>query len=172
MFPPEIGEPASYVKELAGRLSKDYQVTVVMYGRLPEKVSGVSFICVDKRKPLLLRLLRFYFVLLKEAKTADILYAENGGSVELPAGFVAFFISTPLFIHTGDIAVMERIKNSKILKYIQNFAFKRARKVISEIPLERPEIMPFGLKPQKEMDVYFKSWDEHISKLKNIFSNV
>ena len=75
-------------KELAKRLSGRHAVTIVAYTRLPEKVSGVSIIVVDKHKPLFIRLVVYFFTLLRAAWHADIVYAMNGASVELPAALV------------------------------------------------------------------------------------
>jgi len=169
LYPPDIAMPAPYVKELARRLSGKHSVTVVVYGRLPEKVSGVSFVCIDKRLPLPLRLLHFNFTLFKEALGANIIYTENGASVELPAGIVALFTRRPLIIHLGDQIANKKIEKSMFLKYVNRFALWCVCKVVKESPLPRPEILPFKPTPQSEFDEYEKSWKEHIYTLENLF---
>lgn len=171
LYPPEIAEPAPYVKELAKRLLKNHQVTIVIYGRLPEKVPGVSFVCVDKRQPLFLRLLHFTFALWKAALNADILYVENGASVELPAGIVALFTRRPLIIHIGDKIADKKAKENLPLKIINRFVSRRARQIVDETPAPHPEILPFTQTPQAEFDEYEKFWSAHINALENLFAN-
>jgi hypothetical protein len=172
LYPPEIAEPAPYIKELTKRLAKKHQIILVIYGHLPEKVPGVSFICIDKRWPLPLRLLYFTFSLWKAVRKADILLAENGPSVEIPAGIVALFTSRPLIIHIGDSNAREKAKENTLLKYVECFAAGRARRIIDKNPLPRPEILPFNPRPQEEINAYEKSWGTHINELENLFSSV
>ncbi len=171
LYPPDIAEPAPYVKELIKRLSAEHNISVVIYGRLPEKIPGVSFICVDKRLPLPLRLLHFSFTLLKETLRADILYTENGASVELPAGLVTFFTHKPLIIHVGDKAAKKKIEENTWLKRINSFAMKQAQHVIEKTPRSKPEILPFELEPKTELEAYETSWNIYIKELENIFKH-
>ncbi len=172
LYPPDIAESAFYVKELAKRLSKKHLITVVLYGHLPEKIPGVTFICVDKRLPLILRLLRFGFALFKELLRADILYIENGASVELPAGIVAFFTRKPLIVHVGDTVALEKTKGDTKLRRVGNFARAKARVIIEKKPARKPEVLPFEPMPEKEISEYEKSWNTHVKELENIFKNV
>ena len=129
LYPPEIAEPAPYVKELAKRLSGRHAVTIVAYTRLPEKVSGVSIIVVDKHKPLFIRLVVYFFTLLRAAWHADIVYAMNGASVELPAALVALVTRRPFVFHIGDSVAHERAKQKQLLRFIERFAFARTKEV-------------------------------------------
>jgi len=169
LYPPEIAKSAIYIKELAKRLAKRNQVNLVLYGHLPEKVPGVSFACVEKLLPLPLRILYFTIVLWKAALKNDIIYIENGASVELPAGLVALFTHRPLIIHIGDPIASQKAKKNLLFKYIKYFAALKARKIIKNSPLPRPEIMPFESKPQAELDKYEQSWERHLKALRDIF---
>lgn len=171
LYPPDIAEPAPYVKELAKRLAPKHQVTIVVYGHLPEKIPGVSFVCVDKRLPLPLRLLRFSFILFKETLNTDVLYAENGASIELPAGLVAFFTRKPLIIHTGDKVAQKKTKENAWLKRINSLAVKQAQRVIEKTPKSKPEILPFKPKPKTKLNEYEISWNTYIKELENIFKH-
>lgn len=172
LYPPDLGEPASYVKELAGRLVKNHHVTVIIYGHLPEKVPGVSFISINKQHPLPIRILRFGFTLLKASLAADLLYAENGASVELPAAVTAFITRKPLILHMGDQIAAKKASENMLLAHIRNFASGRASQVISESPFTRPEILPFAPTPKADIDAYDRSWNAHTSKLEDIFRHV
>lgn len=171
LYPPEIAEPAPYIKELAKRLARLHKVTIVAYTRLPENVPGVTIVAVDKRKPLPLRLLAYFFALRKAAKDADVIYAENGASIELPAGFVSLFIKQPLIVHVGDQAAHTRAQTNLVLKSIERFIFSRAQKIITDIPLSKPEILPLEPFPAEKIAAYEQSWDMHLHTLENIFNH-
>lgn len=171
LFPPDIGGAAAYVKELAARLALQHDVTVIMYGRLPEKVAGVSLICIDKRTPLGVRLVRYIFALLRTARQADILYAENGPSVELPAGIITRFLSIPLVVHIGDTPAHHHAARHRLRRLIERFAFRHACSVISAQPAQRPEILPFDPYPAGEIESHETSWRSHIAMLNNIFEH-
>lgn len=172
LFPPDVAKPAHYIKELAKRLGERHRVTVVAYGHLPEDVSGVSFVCVDKRRPAIIRLLNFFFALWRVARHIDLMYVQNGASVELPVIFVALFTRRPFIIHMGDTASRERAKRSKLLKYIEKFAMRQARAIINETPIPKPELLPLEPCPQKELDDYRASWNAHIRSVENILAHV
>jgi Glycosyl transferase 4-like domain len=171
LYPPEIAEPAPYVKELAKRLTKLHEVTVVAYARLPEAVPGLRIIAVDKRRLLLVRLLAYFFALLRAARRADLVYAMNGASVELPAIFATFFIGRPFVFHVGDTAAHERAKRSRILRFIERSAFSRAKRVLNDSPGARPEIIPLEPFPAEKMTAYERSWQAHIDVLEDTFSH-
>jgi glycosyltransferase involved in cell wall biosynthesis len=172
LFPTDIGGAAPYVKKLAGELTKHHDVTVVMYGQLPEKVPGVFFVCISKQQPLLPRLISYTVALTREARKAQVLYAENGPSVELPVGLVSLFVRTPLVVHIGDRTAHSRATRKLLFKLIEHFASNRAHNVVEDIPLEKPEILPFEPFPQKEIEKYERSWEKHVGMLKKIFEYV
>jgi hypothetical protein len=172
LYPPDIAEPAPYVKELAKRLSGRHTVTVIAYARLPEKVPGVEIIAIDKRKPLPLRLIAFFFALLKTAKKSDVLYTQNGPSVELPAWLVASLTRTPLVVHIGDTAAHEYAAGHPLRRTIESAALARARSVINSSPLVRPEVLPFVTPPVEQLAAYEESWNKHLEILENAFNHV
>ncbi|MBI3572115.1 hypothetical protein HY091_01100 [Candidatus Kaiserbacteria bacterium] len=171
LYPPEIAEPAPYVKELARRLSKDHRVIIVAYGRLPERVLGVTIVAVDKRWPLPFRLLAYFFALLGAARNADLIYAQNGPSVELPAAFVALILGRPLIIRIGDQAAHEYATRHLARRIIERFALSRACEVISDGPLPRPEVIPFQPFPPAKRVAYEHAWEEHLRALETLFDH-
>jgi glycosyltransferase involved in cell wall biosynthesis len=171
LYPPELGGSSAYVKELAGRLVKNHKVKIILYGHLPEKSPGVSFVCVEKNKPLFIRLFKFSFALWRELKWADLAYFENGASVELPFFLLSFLTRKKFIFHIGDKAAEKKIKENKILKYINDLILRRADFVLKDSPLQRPEILPFKEYPKIQMQEYEKSWDNHIKNLEDIFEN-
>ncbi len=171
LYPPDIAEPAPYAKELAARLAGEHTVTVVAYGALPEAVSGVSVISVNKRRPLPWRLIAYTFALRRAARQADFLYAENGASVELPAGLVALLTGKPLLLHMGDSAAHERSSRGGILGATLRFAAQRAQDVITDMPLPRPEIVPLRERPVRVLEAYEQSWKSHLAVLETAFNH-
>lgn len=105
IYPPEIGGPATYTKELAERLKDKHSVTIVAYASTSEKVSGTTLITVDKRRILPLRLLKFFWVLFKAAKDADVIYVQNAVAAGLPAVLVGKLRNVPIVLKfVGDEA--------------------------------------------------------------------
>jgi hypothetical protein len=171
LYPPDIAEPAPYVKELATRLAIEHTVTIVTYGRFPEEIPGVRIVCVNKQRPLLIRLTLYTLVLLREAWKADCVFAINGASVELPAGIVARASGKPLFVHVRDTSAHERAQINSLLGHIENFLLSRANAVITSTPLSRPEVLPFAPKPLAAQEAYDVSWKEHVETLETTFTH-
>lgn len=165
LYPPDIAEPAPYVKELAKRLRNEHEVTIVAYGRLPEKIQGVRIIAVPKDRPTVSRLFAFYRALRRAAKNADVVYAENGSSVELPVSLVG----KRLVLHMGDAAAHEHANKSLIRHVIERIAATHAAHVVRDLPLPRPELLPLEAFPQEAMDAYEASWDGHLRILAPLF---
>ncbi len=169
LYPPDIGEAAIYTKEVARRLAENHDVTVVAYGQLPESADNVNIIPVSKKQPLFIRLAHFTMTLWRETRKADVIYAQNGASVELPVALVAFFTRTPLVLHIADKAADIRANKSMPLHIIQRIAFARAHNVIRDMPVSRPEILPFEPIPTEALTNYDASWQKHLNMLETAF---
>lgn len=189
LYPPDIAPLAVYVKELARRLGGHLDVTVIAYAQIPEKVPGVRIVPVVKNIPLPFRLAQFTKVLAREARKHDVLFVQNGASVELPASLVSFVCSTPMIVHLGDAVARASAEKRSVLKKIFNLVLSRATRVVYDehiitptlddpkkviivpLPLQRPEILPFHEYPSDAMDAYEHSWDMHIQSLIEIFNH-
>ncbi len=165
LYPPDIAPQASYVKELAQRLGTQHQVTLVAYGSYPEAVPGVRIVSVSKRQPKPLRLLAFLWALYREVKNAEVLYAENGPSVELPVGLLTRITRLKLVVHLGDQLAHTRAAR------LEQFMTSRASSVVSDIPLSRPEILPFTAYPEEAFRAHEASWQTHVAMLTNLFTH-
>ncbi len=170
LYPPDIAEPAPYIKELARRLAANHAVKVVVYGHLPEQVPGVTVIAVDKRRPLPFRLLSYTIALMRAARGADVLYAQNGPSVELPLIFVSRIKRMPLFMHIGDKAAHEYAARHPLRRLIERLAFRKAR-AVEGTPQPRPEILPFDPRPDAALAAWKESWYGHMQELGHIFTH-
>lgn len=165
LYPPDISEPAPYIKELARRLAAEHEVTIVATSYLPEAVEGVRIEVVNKRRPLLLRLIALTLTLLREAKNANIVIVENGASTELAGGIAARLIRKPFIMHIGDATAHERTKLSARDRMLEAFLSKRMVAVITDPPPQKPEILPFKERSSDEQIRYDTWWSNHIAKL-------
>lgn len=171
LFPPDTAASAAYMKELSARLAADYAVTAVVYGDLPEEVPGVTIIAVSKRRPIPLRLIAFTASLFKALQQADVLYIENGASVELPALIATTFRRLPVILHYGDAVGRARTQRHLVSRLAERLLDRRARTTLEISPLPRPEILPFAPRPEAQFASYERSWNEHIGKITSLFAH-
>lgn len=169
LYPPDIAPPAHYIKELATRLRSTHTIEVLTYGHIPERISGVSIHAISKRKRRAFRLLSYTGSLYTYGKEADVLFVENGLSVELPALLCSFFIKTPIVFHIGDVSANTKSESHVLSHLISKMLKKRSRATITAIPQERPEILPFG--ELADMGSYENSWKEHLVLLTETLSH-
>jgi hypothetical protein len=169
LYPPDVAWPAPYIKELARRLAPIHEVTVVAYGDLPEQVERVRIVATDKRRPLPLRLMAYTRALWHAAKAADLIYAENGASVELPLSLVSLFVRTPIVMHLGDERAHQKAGSSIALHVIEKIAQAHAKKVVADSPAARPEVLPFAPYPTNGLAAYEASWQKHLEELADLF---
>jgi hypothetical protein len=166
LYPPEVADAALYTKELARRLSKNHEVTVVAYAHLPEEVYGVSVVTIDKRQPRFARLRAFRKTFVRAVKDADVVLAINGASVELPLLLTHFPKSVPLVYCIADATAHARAG------LIERLAFARADAVVRELPPRRPEILPLEPEPTEALAAYEASWTTHLHMLESLFIHV
>lgn len=85
IYPPDIGGPATYVRELAHALqAMQVQVQVITYGKGKSGDDLFPVIRVPKGRIPILRWFRFARALRKHAADADIIYAFSSVSVGMP----------------------------------------------------------------------------------------
>lgn len=190
LYPPDIAELAPYVKELATRLARAHAVTILTYGHLPEVITGVTIATVEKSSLLPIRLFRFLVALKKHAGHADVIYTQNGPSVELPVLLFSFISHVPIFMRIGDRVSLKNSLRSTILKKLLIHTMSRARAVFIHVsddgavglsgahshvdpilrPDSRPEILPFAEFPKEAFARFEDSWNAHASQLIARFS--
>jgi glycosyltransferase involved in cell wall biosynthesis len=194
LYPPDIAGPAPYVKELASRLKDTHSITVLAYNHIPEEISDVRIVTVEKNKILPVRLFAFTYSLFRLLRDADIVYVQNGPSVELPT-LIAMLITQKLFIlRLGDeTALCHATKNFRynlllqtVMRYSRHVITHSASStytnaymtpVLSEKahdttrPNIRPETLPFTPYPKQAFEEYESSWEKHIAELNHIFTS-
>ena len=173
LYPPDIATPAPYVKELARRLSKDHNVSILTYGRLPEVLSGVSITAIDKRTAALKRLAKFTYQLWQQAKHGDVVLVENGVSAELPMIVVSFLTKTPLLLHSNDEKALAQHQHNLLRRLIFQAAERRATTTITHEslphPLPKPEINPLIGTDEVAKAAHETSWNDHLAAITNLF---
>ena len=189
LYPPDIAGPALYVKELAARLDGAHTVTILAYSHIPEMVSGVAIVTVEKRFPTLIRMSIFAWKLRTLLKETDVVYVQNGPSVEVPFAFISLFSHVPSILRLGDMIALTHAAQNTLFRMILMTAMRRIHLLIipENIPPEveaitltpslsqkcvhiqnpnvRPEIHPFHEYPQSAFLAYEASWGKHIDSL-------
>ncbi len=168
LYPPDIAEPAPYVKELARRLTPQHEVIVVTYGKLPEKVSGVRIYSVSKGWPTPVRLVLYTLILAWASLSAAYIYLQNGPSSELPAGLVGRLLRKRLVLAYSDILAHTAAGGNNQLKRIEKFTERASEATITDFPLPRPEILSFS-KTEVTLSAYEESWKTHMTLLNKTF---
>lgn len=195
LYPPDIAGPAPYVKELAKRLRETHTVTILAYGHIPETVPDVEIVTVEKRFPALIRMVRFTREFISLQRNADIVYVQNGPSVEVPFVIASFFSSIPSMLRLGDAVALVHTERRKLFHLTLSLAMHRVSALIipeSTMPIVetltatpalakkcvrvagpnvRPEIHPFREYPKDALARYEASWQEHTTALITLFSS-
>lgn len=116
IYPPEIGGPATYIKELCERIRDEHEITVVAYARNGEQFPGTTLIAVSKDTPLPVRLFSFTRSLIRAAKGADIIYAQNAVAAGLPAVLAGIIRRKPVVIKLVGDEAWERATQHRLTK--------------------------------------------------------
>ena len=122
IWPPEIGGPATYIKELIGHLSDGYQPSILAFADNPEDLPGVPFVSISKKNPLPIRQLRFIKKLLDLGKNTDVIYAQNPMAVGVPSIVASHILKKPLILKfVGDNAWESAFRNGQTKKLLEEF---------------------------------------------------
>jgi len=140
LFPPDVADPAPYVKELTRRLQEQHDVSVLTYGHIPEQVSDARIVAITKMLPAPVRLLLFTWKLLRMTKRADFVLVQNAPSTELPVWIVGILYKRKLILEMSD----KKISYTSWKGTLHTHASKRVLKTLrGDLPQPRPEILPF-----------------------------
>jgi len=170
LFPPDIGAPASYVKTLLSQLT-EHEVTLLLYGYLPEAAGKTNMIVLDKRQPRALLLIKSFFTLLKVGRKVDLIIINNGPSTELPAWAVSFFLNTPMILCQSDPLAI-KTSSQGIYSLIHSLCTKRIRKnhILPEdehqyLKAEKLPFTSFDTDAETKRQLW---WKQHVLELTNI----
>ncbi len=144
LFPPDVGAPAPYVKELLRRLN-GHDVTTLMYGYLPESVPGVQMIAIDKRTGVIRRLVTYATALMRARTEADLIILNNAPSVELPMLLVSLLTPNTIVLCESDPLALKASRKG-FYKLLHTLMVRRCKKVVvlpEETMYMIPELLPF-----------------------------
>ncbi len=102
LYPPEIEDLATYIKELAKRLRGIHKIVIVAYASTAEEIPGVTIVTVSKHFPLPVRLLRYLFLLFRVSRGADVIYTQNAVAAGLPAVVIGRLRSIPVVLNFAE----------------------------------------------------------------------
>jgi hypothetical protein len=170
LFPPDPGDQAVYVKELAEHLSEK-DTSLLIYGYLPEKLEGtVAITAVDKRRPLLWRLTTYTILLYKKAKEVDLIIINNAPSTEVPALLVSFFYSKKMLLCESDPLAAVAAK-SGFYKAIHTLMVRRCHKIITlpeKSVYEKQELLPFSTLDPDQTNKRAAWWTTHLNEITSL----
>lgn len=122
VYPPEIGGPATYTKELALRLRDKHEIVIVAYASTSEIIPGTTLFIASKRRPLPLRILKYATDLFIASKNADVIYVQNALAAGLPAVIVGLLRKIPVVLKfVGDEAWERASQERKTKKRLEEF---------------------------------------------------
>lgn len=135
LYPPDIGDLAVFIKELAHQIKKDAEVVIVTYGRFPEHIPGVKIICTNKKTPIILRIPIFIVRLFNATQNVDGLIVTDGAAVGLPSLFVSRMRGIPLIRLLMRDEIAERLLTSHIQKRKSSFFSKWKKKILAALQI-------------------------------------
>lgn len=122
IYPPEIGGPATYTKELVERLHQEHEITVVALTNNLNELPGSKLLAVNKQHKLPLRLWNFFKTVREAARDADVLYVQNAMAAGLPTVIAGKISKKPVIIKfVGDEAWERATQHKKTTKRLQEF---------------------------------------------------
>ena len=122
LYPPEIGGPATYTKELAERLRDAHDITIVAYASTSEKIKGVRLLTISKRRPLAMRLPKFFWTLMRASRGADVIYVQNAVAAGLPAVIAGKLLHIPVVLKfVGDESWERATQLRQTTKHLEEF---------------------------------------------------
>ena len=125
IYPPEIGGPATYIKELCERLHDKHEITVIAYASAQAPFEGTKLIAIDKQQPLYKRLPAYLFKLIKIAKDFDVVYVQNAMAAGFPVAIACSLLRVPFVLKfVGDEAweraTQRRLTSKKLEDFLQS----------------------------------------------------
>jgi len=122
IYPPEIGGPATYIKEICHRLNNAYDITVIAYTSEKNPFPGTNLISVKKEYPLLLRLLIYTYKIWKELGKSELVYVQNAVASGLPTAIACTLRRKPFILKfVGDEAWERASQRKATEKKLEDF---------------------------------------------------
>lgn len=112
IFPPEIGGPATYVTELASRLKKGHQITIITFcSKVPQTISGCRLIYIPTQASAFGRQYRLFKSILMESFRHQLIYSQGSFVVGLASCLASKLSRKPLIIKFVGDEIWETARN-------------------------------------------------------------
>lgn len=124
IYPPEIGGPATYTKELIEKLKNDFEITVLTYGDKNKSplFDGSTLHIIDKNKSMPVRLMLYTIKLLSLARKVDVIYVQNAVAAGLPVAIASKILGKPFILKfVGDEAWERATQRKETTKFLEDF---------------------------------------------------
>jgi len=180
IFPPDIGGPATYSKNLATELIKNgHDVQLICYGdkfNQYEDDGGYKVIKIGRDKPLLLRYFDYFSNLLKVGKKVDLIYSMGPVSAGLPTMLAAKFLRKKYIIKVvGDYAWEQARGRFNVKDGIDEFQDRRYsfkveifRKIQRKVAQKAHKVIT----PSHYLKGIIKGWGANEDNIKVIYNSV
>lgn len=187
IYLPEIGGPATYIKELCTRINNKHDITVIAYSDFGVAFPGTKLVKITKHAPLLQRLIKYFLALWKISKNTDIVYVQNAMAAGFPVALVCAIKKIPFIVKiVGDEAweraTQHRLTNKnweeflkkpegglqiKIMIKIQKWVLGKARIVTTpSLYMSKEIIKSYGVLPEKITVNYNAAEETEVLSLK------
>lgn len=122
LYPPEIGGPATYTKELVTHLRNTHECVVVAYTNNTQPIEESTLIPISKNQGLVVRLYKYFRALKQAGGDADVIYVQNAVAAGFPAVLVGILIKKPVVLKfVGDEAWERATQHKKTQKRLIEF---------------------------------------------------
>ncbi len=125
IYPPEIGGPATYTKEICAHIADKHEITVITYTNSAEAFPHTRLIPVGKGRPLIVRLAVFFVKLFRATKNTDVIYVQNAMAAGFPVALVSLLRGVPFILKfVGDEAWERATQKRLTQKRLEEFLEK------------------------------------------------
>ncbi len=127
IYPPEIGGPATYTKELSEKLGNDFNITILTYGKKATApvFPNTKLSVVNKNSPMLIRLFLYTLQAIRLARKADVIYVQNAVASGFPVALATYLVKRPFIIKfVGDEAWERATQRKETEKFLEDFLKK------------------------------------------------
>ena len=122
VYPPEIGGPATYTKELCAHIAGTHNITVVAYTDSSIPFPGTVLVSVSKRERLIIRILKYIRALWVASRGADLIYVQSTMAAGFPVAIVSMFLNVPFVLKfVGDEAWERATQHRLTEKRLEDF---------------------------------------------------
>jgi len=177
IFPPDIGGPATYVKNIADEFTRqDHIVRVITYSNQKmEDKEEYEIFRIKRGRNKLWRYLKYFFTVLRRASWADVIYVQDAVSAGLPTVYANIFLRKKIVLKVvGDYAweqaqnqfdVRDDLDAFQHQKYDNRIEFwRRVQKFVAK---KSAAIIT----PSEYLKKIVKCWGESDEKIKVIYNS-